>query len=70
MSYHSLQVHERHDSASSIWYWYRDDSPTTDDVDLKRKEGKTEGWLKEVSDKKQINDRCACGLKTLMELKM
>ncbi len=54
MSYHSLQVHERHDSASSIWYWYRNDSPTTDDVDLSRKEGETEGWLKEVSDKKQM----------------
>lgn len=67
MSYHSRQVHERHDSASAIWYWYRNDSPTTDDVDLSREEGKTKGRFKEVSaDKKQINDRCTRGLNESM----
>lgn len=50
------------------WYWYRNDSVTTHDVDLWRREAKNEGRFEEVSDKTQIDDRCARGLKKSVEL--
>jgi len=45
-AYRSRQVHERHDSASSMWYWYRNDSVTTHVVDPWRKEAKLKVGLR------------------------